>query len=94
MEYALRRLAPVVAKEALIGAFRDGDRDVLEYDERVLHVCEALRRVDYACVVCNGLVRKRSAPGGPGRVQFWHQNHEDRACVDASRHESLDAAYC
>jgi len=94
MEYALRRPAPVVAKEALIRAFRDGDRDVLEYDERVLHVCEALRRVDYACVACNGLVRKRSAPGGSGRFQFWHQNHEDRSCVDTSRHEDFDAAYC
>lgn len=94
MEYALRRPAPVVAKEALICAFRDGDRAVLEYDERVVHVCEALRQVDYACVACNGLVRKRSAPGGSGRVQFWHQNHDDGACVDASRHESLDAAYC
>ena len=43
MEYALRRPAPVVAKEALIRALRDGDRDVLEYDERVLHVCEACK---------------------------------------------------
>ncbi|MDE0682626.1 MAG: hypothetical protein OXI63_06915 [Candidatus Poribacteria bacterium] len=94
MEYALRQSTPVVAKKALIRAFRDGDRAVLDQDGRVVHVCKAVRRVDYACVACNGPVRKRSAPGGSGRVQFWHQNHEDRFCVDTSRHESLDAAFC
>ena len=94
MEYALRQPVPVLAKEALIDAYRDGDRDVLAQDGRVIHVCEAVRKVDYACVACNGRVRKRSAPGGSGRVQFWHLDHEDRFCVAASRHESFDAAYC
>ncbi len=94
MEYALRRPAPVVAKEALMRAYREGDRAVLEQDGRVIHVCEAVRGVDYACVACNGPVRKRTAPGGSGRVQFWHQRREDRSCVNASRHGSLDSASC
>lgn len=94
MEYALRRPAPVVAKEALMRAYREGDRAVLEQDGRVIHVCKAVRGVDYACVACNGPVRKRTASGGSGRVQFWHQRHEDRSCVAASRHGSFAAAYC
>ena len=94
MEYALRQPAPVADKEGLIRAFRCGDRVVLDQDGRVIHVCRAVRRVDYACVACNGPVRKRFAPDGSRRVQFWHQNYDDRSCVDASRHESLDAACC
>lgn len=94
MEYALHRPAPVVAKEALMRAFREGDRAVLEHDGRVIHVCDAVRGVDYACVACNGPVRKRTAPSGSGQVQFWHQRRADSSCVDASRHGSLDAASC
>ena len=99
MEYALRNRTPVLSRQdsdRLILAIQMGDRSVLDGDERVIHVCGAVRKRDYHCIACDGRVRRRIAPPGGGTFeQFYHLPGEDETCVDQTGwHHSLKTADC
>jgi len=76
MEYALLNRRPELARDhrdQLRDAIRGANRAVLDADERVIHVCDAVRKEDYYCISCDVAVRRRTE-GSRGEEQFYHQS--------------------